>query len=103
MTHITSFRSFALALTLGMSTLATAHAQGVQPHAGMLRYPDVSKTHIVFLYANDLWVVPKEGGTALPLTSPPGIESLPKFAPDGKSIVFASNYDGQPKGAFPRA
>lgn len=69
-------------------------ANGVKPHAGMLRYPDVSKTHIVFLYANDLWLVPREGGTALPLSSPSGTEVLPKFAPDGKTIAFVGNYDG---------
>ncbi len=44
----------------------------VEPHGGMMRYPDVSETLIAFLYANDLWVVPKEGGVATPLASPPG-------------------------------
>ena len=34
-----------------------------RPHAGMLRYPDVSATQIVFVYANDIWVVPREGGS----------------------------------------
>jgi tricorn protease len=37
-------------------------AQDDLPHPGMLRYPDVSATHVVFSYANDLWVVPREGG-----------------------------------------
>jgi tricorn protease len=66
----------------------------VEPHAGMLRYPDVSSTHIVFLYANDLWLAPKEGGTATPLASPPGQERYPKFNPDGSVIAFSGNYDG---------
>ena len=69
-------------------------AGGVTPHAGMLRYPDVSRTHVVFLYANDLWVVPREGGTALPLSSPPGVETFPKFSPDGRNVAFVGNYDG---------
>ena len=30
----------------------------VRPHAGMLRYPDVSQSQIVFVYAGDLWLVP---------------------------------------------
>ena len=50
-----------------------------RPHAGMLRFPDVSQDSIVFSYANDLWTVPKEGGMARPLASPPGPESFPKF------------------------
>jgi len=65
-----------------------------QIDAGLFRYPDVSQTQIVFSYANDLWIMPKEGGTALKLSSPPGVESYPKFSPDGKSIAFSGNYDG---------
>ena len=65
-----------------------------QIDAGLFRYPDVSKTQIVFTYANDLWLVPKEGGTAVRLSSPPGVESFPKFSPDGKTIAFSGNYDG---------
>ncbi len=69
-------------------------AEAVSPHGGMLRYPDVSATHITFLYADDLWLVPREGGMASPLASPPGQESFPKFSPDGSTIAFAGNYDG---------
>ena len=65
-----------------------------QVNAGLYRFPDVSQTHIVFTYANDLWVVPKEGGKAYKLSSPPGVESYPKFSPDGKTIAFSANYDG---------
>jgi len=66
----------------------------VEPHAGMLRYPDISETNIVFLYANDLWLVSREGGMAEPLASPPGEEAFPRFSPDGKTIAFMGNYDG---------
>ena len=65
-----------------------------QIDAGLFRFPDVSQTQIVFTYANDLWVIPKEGGTAIKLSSPAGVESYPKFSPDGKSIAFSGNYDG---------
>jgi tricorn protease len=65
-----------------------------QISAGLFRYPDVSQTHIVFTYANDLWVVPKQGGKAYKLSSPPGVETFPKFSPDGKTIAFSGNYDG---------
>ena len=40
--------------------------------------------------------MPKEGGTANKLSSPPGVEIFPKFSPDGKSIAFTGNYDGNP-------
>lgn len=73
--------------------LAFVSAQA-QIDAGLFRFPDVSATHIVFTYANDLWVMPKEGGTAIRLSSPAGVEMWPKFSPDGNSIAFSGNYDG---------
>lgn len=60
----------------------------------MLRWPDVSASQIVFSYANDLWVVAKSGGVATPLAGPAGQEQFPRFSPDGKSIAFVGNYDG---------
>jgi len=60
----------------------------------MLRNPDVSATHIVFVYADDLWLVPREGGSASPLASPPGQELFPRFSDDGRTIAFIGNYDG---------
>ncbi|HYF30211.1 MAG TPA: PDZ domain-containing protein [Chitinophagaceae bacterium] len=65
-----------------------------QIDAGLFRYPDVSATDIVFTYANDLWIIPKTGGTAVKLSSPAGVESFPKFSPDGKKVAFTGNYDG---------
>jgi len=65
-----------------------------QVNARMLRYPDVSATHICFVYAGDIWVVIKEGGIALRLSSPRGEELFPRFSPDGTKIAFSSNYDG---------
>lgn len=64
------------------------------PDALMLRFPDVSSDNIVFSYAGDLWIVPKTGGVARRLSSPPGTEAFPRFSPDGKEIAFSGNYDG---------
>ncbi len=69
-------------------------ASMVEPHGGMMRYPDVSLSHIVFVYADDIWTVPRAGGVASPLASPPGGESFPRFSPDGRTIAFNGNYDG---------
>lgn len=65
-----------------------------QIDAGLFRYADVSQTQIVFTYANDIWIMPKEGGQATKLSSPPGVEAFPKFSPDGKTLAFTGNYDG---------
>src|SRR6476646_243282 len=60
----------------------------------LLRFPTVSKTQIVFNYANDLWIVSRDGGDAHRLTSGVGIEALPYFSPDGSMIAFTGEYDG---------
>ncbi len=67
------------------------YTQSLNP---IMRYPDVSDRHIVFSFANDLWLVSKEGGLATRLSSPPGLESWAKFSPDGNTIAFSGNYDG---------
>ncbi len=60
----------------------------------LLRSPSLSKTQIVFEYANDLWTVDREGGEAKRLTSGIGREFNPHFSPDGSSIAFSGEYDG---------
>jgi tricorn protease len=65
-----------------------------QVDARMFQYPDVSKTYISFTYAGDVWIVPKEGGTAFRLTTAKGTEGFAKFSPDGSQLAFSGNYDG---------
>ncbi|UCF40672.1 MAG: PD40 domain-containing protein [Gemmatimonadota bacterium] len=78
-------------LTLVAIALPTAlHAQGTR----LLREPTVSETQIAFAYANDLWVVPRTGGTATRLTAFQGSESDPQFSPDGRWVAFSGEYDG---------
>ena len=60
----------------------------------LMRYPDISKDSVVFVYAGDLWVSPRAGGLARRLTAHPGDELFPKFSPDGKWIAFTGEYDG---------
>ena len=82
------------ALYLTALLVLTATGGYAQVDARMLRYPDVSQTHIAFVYAGDIWVVEKEGGTATRLSSPRGEELFPRFSPDGSRIAFSANYDG---------
>ncbi len=81
-------------LWLAISLFTLASSARAQVDARMLQNPDVSQTQIVFSYAGDLWVVPKQGGTALKLSSPTGQELFPHFSPDGSRIAYSANYDG---------
>ncbi len=60
----------------------------------LLTQPSLSKTHLVFQYAGDLWLVSRDGGEARRLTNAPGTESQPFFSPDGQTVLFTGEYDG---------
>ncbi len=81
-------------LTAGLILACMQEKAMAQVDARMFQYPDVSATQITFAYANDIWVVPIEGGIAYRLSTPPGPEMFPKFSPDGKYIAFSGNYGG---------
>jgi tricorn protease len=61
---------------------------------GLLRFPDINKDLIAFVYAGDIWTVPSNGGNARRLTSHEGLELFPKISPDGKWIAFSGEYSG---------
>ncbi len=82
-------RLFIPALLVVASTSIPLNAQ-----TRLLRQPDVSDQHIVFAYAADLWVVDRDGGAARRLNSFQGVESDPKFSPDGTMVAFSGQYDG---------
>jgi tricorn protease len=65
-----------------------------QISAKLMRYMDVSETQIVFVYGGDIWLVPKDGGTAIQVTRSPGEESWPRFSPDGKWLAYTASYNG---------
>ena len=60
----------------------------------LLTDPAVSGDHIAFAYANDLWVANLDGSNVRRLTSHPGVESGPRFSPDGSMIAFTGRYEG---------
>ena len=74
--------------------LAAAPSLAATPRLGMIRDPDVSRDRIVFVYAGDLWVVPRAGGRAARLTNAPGRKSRPRFSPDGKTVAFTGDHGG---------
>jgi tricorn protease len=76
----------------GRATVADESKKSEPPL--LLHLPAVSASQIAFTYAGDLWIVGREGGDARRLTAGVGLESYPVFSPDGKSIAFAGEYEG---------
>ena len=62
-------------LTLAFFAMAAIAAAANEPL--LLQKPTLSKTHIVFSYAGDLWSAPRDGGDAVRLTSGAGSETDP--------------------------
>ncbi len=78
-------------LLLGIAgTVHPGFSQGTR----ILREPSVSSTRIAFVHANDIWVVPREGGSARRLTTGIGAEESPHFSPDGRLLAFSGQYGG---------
>jgi tricorn protease len=65
-----------------------------QEEARLLRFPTINGNQIVFSYAGDLYTVPVSGGMARKLTSDAGYEMFSHFSPDGSTIAFTAQYDG---------
>lgn len=64
------------------------------PNPLLMQHPTMNATTIVFSFAGDLWSVPRGGGEAKRLTSAPGTETRPYFSPDGTTIAFTGEYNG---------
>jgi len=82
---------FVLAVLLAANTLANNIDT---KDTRMLQQPAISADHIAFIYAEDLWVANLDGSQPRRLTVDEGIESNPVFSPDGKTIAFNGQYDG---------
>ena len=83
----------AITLFLGLSFIAST-AFSSEAATKLLRFPDIHDDQLVFSYGGDLWKSSTEGGIATRLTAHPGLELFAKFSPDGQSIAFTGQYDG---------
>jgi tricorn protease len=84
--------SLPIAADLSAGTLAKADVNVKDTR--FLRQPATSGTHVAFVYADDLWVARLDGSDVRRLTTDDGLESNPAFSPDGATIAFSAQYDG---------
>ena len=95
MTNPFAARLFRLLIIPAVACARLAAAAAEVEEARLLRFPAIHGDRMAFGYAGDLYTVPAKGGLARRLTSDPkGYEMFPRFSPDGKTIAFSGQYDG---------
>ena len=72
------------------ATVLTSQAE----EGRLLRFPGTNGQEVAFSYAGDIYTVPITGGTARKLTSHKGYEAFARYSPDGRTIAFTGQYDG---------
>ena len=60
----------------------------------LLRFADIHKNKVTFVYAGDIYVADINTGESQRLTDHIGFEAFPKFSPDGSKIAFSAEYNG---------
>lgn len=83
------------ALSVFITLLLVACVARAQAPAGYYRFPALHDDTIIFTAEGDLWRVGVAGGVAQRLTTHAGTEQLAAISPDGKSLAFTAQYEGQ--------
>ena len=77
-----------LTLLLGVQGLASAR------EAKLVRYPDYHDGKVAFAYLGDIWTADEDGKNIQRLTVHTARDIHPRFSPDGRSIAFSSDREG---------
>nr|XP_061799104.1 tricorn protease homolog 1-like [Nerophis lumbriciformis] len=81
-------------VTLFLPVQLVAAEDATSTEARLLRFPDIHRDFVVFVYGGDLWRVASSGGAARQLTSFDGQELFPKISHDGEWIAFTAEHSG---------
>jgi tricorn protease len=81
-------------LPLCIALLCNLAPASAETQARLLRFPAIHEDQIVFTYAGDLYTVDSAGGVARKLTNHEGFEMFARFSPDGQTLAFTGQYDG---------
>jgi tricorn protease len=80
--------ALSLTLLLGVQALASAR------EAKLVRYPDYHDGKIAFAYLGDIWTADEDGKNLQRLTVNKARDVYPRFSPDGRTIAFSSDREG---------
>jgi tricorn protease len=75
---------------LALSAVAVSHAAPPL----LLQTPTISQTQVVFAYADDLWIAPRDGGDARVLVHADEQAGHPHFSPDGSRVAYSASVAG---------
>ena len=81
-----------LFLSVLLSIVFSSFGQSTETR--LLRFPTIAGNQIIFSYSGELYSVSKVGGIARKLTNDVGYEMFAKYSPDGKTVAFTAQYDG---------
>src|SRR5689334_1670395 len=82
------FRKF-LPVLAGLFLASLSQAQ-----IKLLRHPSYANGKVAFSYLGDLWIANENGSGVTRLTDNQARDVFPRWSPDGSSIAFSSNREG---------
>ncbi len=75
-------------------TLMFSFFVNAKDNVRLMRYADIHKDKVTFVYAGDIYIADINSGHATRLTSDKGFEVFPKFSRSGDKIAFSAEYTG---------
>lgn len=82
----------ALSMAVGLGLMAPGNA--ADGETLLLQMPSLNGGTLAFQYAGDIYVSNKDGSNVRRLTTDQGDEQTPSVSPDGKTVAFSANYNG---------
>ncbi len=81
-------------ILIGLALLACVQGMATAGEAKLVRYPDYHDGKVAFSYLGDIWTADEDGKNINRLTVHTARDIHPRFSPDGRTIAFSSDREG---------